>query len=148
MKQLDKGPIISAVISSLTSLAAFGLSKLVEKRLSRKKIYKERLEKLYIPFYKLCIKKGIPENLKNAFYLRPKMLDDFLELFMENVNYMSTYSQKLFREFYAASNSRMTDMDHMNDYYYRFKILAVQLLSEHQTLSRKLKQPKPLRLFL
>lgn len=140
--------IFSAIISSLTSLSVFGLSKLIEKRLSRKKVYKERLEKLYIPFYKLCIKKRIPESLENAFYNQPKILDDFLELFTENINYMSFDSQKLLQEFYTANYNKMSDIEHINDYYRRFKILAAQLMQEYQTLSRRLKQPKPLKLFL
>ncbi len=145
---MDYLVIIPAIISSLTSLAVVGITKLFERKFNKNKILIERMEKLYIPFYKKCLKGFLPESRT---WTNRKFSAELVDLLMENVNYMNPKSQKLFKDFYRAYANRFcispVSQEQKEEYDRCFIALAESLLQEYQTLSRKLKQVQPIKLF-
>ena len=144
--------IITTIIQALTSIILFYLAFLKDNHVSTKQVNKERLEKLYTPFYQkyiMCPFSGDVRLSNFPFEAR----STYLELFQNNIQYMDTKSQNKFIPFYDSFLNLLDAYDNNPSYPFdetakqfdeNFMILLKSLLCEHKRLCKQLKLPKPI----
>ena len=114
----------------------------------------QRVEKLYTPFYIMCMRGAVPEN--DTLHFNFDTATRFLDLFSENVMYMGTESQRLYKVFYLSfldyfisdeDENQKSKTFSKSKYDSAFRELAKSLQTDYQSLCRKLKLERPIELF-
>lgn len=152
MNQLNIGFILSItlspVISAITSILIQWITGRTNKKIKADQIRMQRIEKLYAPFYTICLKGYAPEN---DIWNRHSAVGEIVSLLANNVIYMSTQSQKLFKLYYRAYSQRFfkspPSQQDKEEYNACFNTLAKSLQSDYMQLCKKLKLEQPLQLF-
>lgn len=146
--------LASPIISALTALTVNWLTGRTNRKMKIDQIRMQRVEKLYAPFYVMCLRGAVPEN--DTLHFNFDTATRFLDLFSENVMYMSTESQRLYKTFYLSfldyfisdeDENQKSKAFSKSKYDSAFRELARSLQRDHKLLSRKLKLEPPLELF-
>ena len=143
--------LASPIISALTALTVNWLTGRTNRKIKVDQIRMQRVEKLYAPFYVLCLRGAFPEN--DTLHFNFDTATQFLDLFSENVIYMSTESQRLYKVFYLyyfisdEDENQKSKTFSKSKYDSAFRELARSLQRDHKLLSQKLKLEPPLELF-
>lgn len=141
--------IFSPIISSITTITVLMISKKIDKTNRQKEIYMLRIEKLYNPFYQLCLRGFYPEN--DSFLDNIKIAGKILDLFTDNIVYMSTKSQKQYKQFYQAfldyflsDNDSTPDLSELTK---SFNTIGISLQKDYKSLCKKLRLETPIEIF-
>ena len=147
--------LITPIISLLSSLLVFVLTYLKDIKNDKKTVAREKIDNLYVPFYKKSL----------AGYLsKPYMLDSwsletassFLNLFTNNIQYMSTESQQLYQPFYKAFLNKYLPDDNLSneevkqsnlEFKNAFIDIATSLQKDYVSLCKLLGLEEPIKLF-
>ena len=141
--------ILGIVVPFLSTLLMFYLAVIKDSYITKISVYKERLEKYYVPFYQLyscsLIEFVTAEDM--AFSTRSK----FLDLFSKNIHYMDKESQQLYSSYYLtflhvleAEDSCSPNLDIAKaEFANAFNAIAKSTLTEYKRLLKKLKMPVP-----
>lgn len=140
---------LDTLIPFASALILFILASAKEKKISSADIYKERLEKYYIPFYKMYCRGFLFELPASEISVKNALA--FLDLFSENLVYMDTQSQCLYVDYYKAVLNLMEAEDSKseclaqckNDFSIVFSKMASSTFAEYKHLLKKLKMPVP-----
>lgn len=92
--------IIVAIISLIGSFVLVYLNSIKDIFLSKRNVYKERLEKFYIPFYQKYCAGALSTEKLSSLDIEARCI--FLDLFTHNIHLMDAHSQALYSEFYLA----------------------------------------------
>ena len=146
--------LIPPVISSITTLVVLGITGRTNRKMKKDQIRMQRVEKLYTPFYIMCMRGAVPEN--DTLHFNFDTATRFLDLFSENVMYMGTESQRLYKVFYLSfldyfisdeDENQKSKTISKSKYDSAFRELAKSLQTDYQSLCRKLKLEQPIELF-
>jgi hypothetical protein len=92
--------IIVAIISLIGSCIAIYSNFIKDLLTSKKVVYKERLDKFYIPFYQKYCAGFLSANKFSSLDFEARSI--FLDLFTQNIHLMDAHSQSLYSKFYLA----------------------------------------------
>jgi len=95
--------LISDIAPFITAIVLFYLSSSRESKISKNKVDKERLETIYIPFYRMS-SFGLFSPKGFGSFTRESRIS-FLNLISNNVHLLDTNSQELFPDFFHAFTS-------------------------------------------
>lgn len=139
----------SPILSSITTLIVLIINKKFDKSKQAREIKILRINKLYMPFYQNCLRLCYPEN--DTALTKLEIAGLFLDLFSNNIAYMSSDSQKLFKPFYMAflqyflpDDDSTPNADELN---ICFKSIGKSLQEDYKTLCRELRLEQPIELF-
>jgi hypothetical protein len=139
---------LSPVISAVTSVFIQWLTGRTNRRAKIDQMRMQRIEKLYAPFYMICLKGFAPEN---DIWNRRTAVAEIVNLLINNVTFMSSQTQKLFKAYYSSYSNRFfksppTSQDKEN-YNECFKSLAKSMQADYTLLCKQLRLEPPLQLF-
>lgn len=141
--------VLSPILSTLTTFAVMFFTRKFEKSEKERQIMMTKIEKLYAPFYQNCLRVFYPEN--DTFLNNIETASKFLDLFSNNISYMSNASQRLFPSFYKAFLDNFFSDNESNEYLSElniaFKTIGTAIQQDYITLCKKLKLEPPLELF-
>ena len=152
MKNFFEG--IYQIAQVATPIILFYLAFLKDSHFTNRTSQKERIEKLYVPFYQKYIV-GMYSHGITLSGASKNIQDSFVLLFSSNLLYMDTPSQKAFATFYKSYLKLHQSYDEKLDCYSddamqhfdaSFTLISKSLLSEYRLLCWKLKLPEPLNL--
>lgn len=137
--------VLSPILFALTTFIVLFLTQRFESKSKAKETKMARIEKLYVPFYTYCLIMFYPENDNSI--VSKEISAKFLDLFMKNISYMSTDSQKHFKKFYLAclknQHSKSDELNLKN----AFNNIGKSLTQDYQSLCKELKLEEPIELF-
>ena len=130
--------VLSPILSTLTTFAIMFFTRKFEKSEKERQIMMTKIEKLYAPFYQNCLRVFYPEN--DTFLNNIETASKFLDLFSNNISYMSNASQRLFPSFYKAFLDNFFSDNESNEYLSElniaFKTIGTAIQQDYITLWR------------
>lgn len=149
MSDIIPAAVVSALISSVTSLLILEAKTAIQRNIDKKEQYSLRLEKIYYPFYRTVIMYYDSEN-NEILHNKDKATDIIENVLFDNIQYLSTECQSEFCSFYSfyvscVSKGKLTV--NWRDIEDRFREIAIMILNEHKKISRKLKLEQPADIF-
>lgn len=156
---MDKSSLIIALVSPVVSFTSaiilFVLSSHRDTRKNKYDVYRERVEKLYAPYYQKCL-----ANLYNRCHSElpnfHKHSREIYKLISNNITFMGTETQRLYADFYLAycknfyNNENKTDEETKilkDEFEKQFIIISKSILKEYKYLCKKLKLEPPIEIF-
>ena len=91
---------LSPVLSTITTFAVLFITKKIDRKAEQRQVDMIRIEKLYSVFYQKCLTIFYPQD--DTFLTELEIAGNFLDIFTQNIIYMSNASQKLYTEYYKA----------------------------------------------
>lgn len=142
--------VITIIAPYILSVVLFKLSSSREDKISKKEVLNKQLECFYVPFYQQYLR---------GFFSKNKISDmdyevwcSFLDLFINNIQYMNTKSQSLVSEYYHCflnyslpneSDNSEIKMINKHEFDCIFEKISITILDEYKDICHKLKLPKP-----
>lgn len=140
---------LSPILSTITTFAVLFITKKSDQKAEQRQIDMIRIEKLYAVFYQKCLTIFYPEN--DTFLTKFETAGNFLDIFTQNIAYMSNASQNLYTGYYKAflnyhlcEENETPDISELN---IAFKKLGKSLQQDYISLCKKLRLEKPIELF-
>ena len=143
--------LVSPVVSSASAIILFVLSSHRDTRKNKYDVYRERIDKIYAPYYtKLlyCIPKI--NELNN---MPQDVADIYFNMITDNIYYLGTETQKLYKSFSSAyfdktrTNSLVPKLTYDKKFATQFIIISESILKEYKYLCKKLKLEPPIEIF-
>lgn len=143
--------IIVAIISLIGSCIAIYSNFIKDLLSSKKVVYKERLDKFYIPFYQKYCAGFLSDNNLSSLSFEARSI--FLDLLTQNIHLMDVHSQSLYSEFYLAflnlleAENENPDFDLntcRNELDYVFNKMCSFTFDEYKRILKKCNLPVPL----
>lgn len=140
---------LSPVLSTITTFAVLFITKKIDRKAEQRQVDMIRIEKLYSVFYQKCLTIFYPQD--DTFLTELEIAGNFLDIFTQNIIYMSNASQKLYTEYYKAflnyhlhEENETPDISELN---IAFKKIGKSLQQDYISLCKKLRLEKPIELF-
>ncbi len=141
--------ILQIVVPSVTSIILFILAFYKDCFISKKEVLKERMNKLYVPFYQkyIVLRLKIPISKFDI-----ETILDVSDFLAHNIQYMNSNTQKLYFDFfklqldYIDNKSNKVDTSQLELKLNRvFNKISKNLIQEYIDICNKLRYPKPVR---
>lgn len=142
--------ILQILVPFVSAVLLYYLATIKETKVSKHKVYRERLDHYYIPFYQMYCRGFLSEE----YPMGERPFDNrktFLDLFSNNLQYMDATSQSLYSRYYQAFLNLM-EAEHENPLMLPaakqemnsvFDAIAKATFKEYKRLLRRLKLPVP-----
>ena len=147
--------LIGVILQCVTTFSIFFLAFRKDRYMQKIDSFQQRFKQLYSPFYrKILVGCFSNEHRLSSAPIETRSI--FLDLFSQNVEYMSATSQALYTNFYFEFLNLLEAYNGNPDYPFKstaknfdiaFIQLSQELLSDYAYICRRLQLPKPLSFF-